>query len=304
MITILGPTATGKTKLAARLAYCLNGEIISADSRQVYRGMDLGTGKDLKEYELNGTHIPFHLIDIHAPGYEYNVYEFQQDFLHVYQQIIKDGKTPILAGGTGLYIEAVLKGYPLLPVPENKILRATLSTYTHEQLIALLQTYKMLHNVSDTSGRERTIRAIEIAQHQLSTENKQTFPEITHHVFGIYLDRALICENIHKRLHERLASGMVEEVEHLLASGIQPEQLLFYGLEYKYITLYLTGKMTYEEMASQLNIAIRQFAKRQMTWFRRMEKNGIAIHWIDGLLPLEDKIQLIMEDLTSASKPY
>ncbi len=282
MIVILGPTASGKTQLATRLAFEQDGEIISADSRQVYRGMDIGTGKDLKEYTVDGKAIPYHLIDIVDPGYEYNVYEFQQDFLKAYSEIIQRGKIPILCGGTGLYIESVLKGYRLPRLEPNPELEAMLASKSTEELMDLLNTLREQHNTTDILNRKRLIKAIRIGlEESRQTEHHQEFPEIETIIIGIAPPREIIRERITKRLHHRLEQGMVEEVERLLASGISPETLTFYGLEYKFITLYLMKELTYEEMMTQLNTGIHQFAKRQMTWFRRMERNGTKIEWID-----------------------
>ncbi|MCF8227555.1 MAG: tRNA (adenosine(37)-N6)-dimethylallyltransferase MiaA [Bacteroidales bacterium] len=297
MITILGPTATGKTSIAARLASQLDGEVISADSRQVYKNMDIGTGKDLNEYVVNGKAIPYHLIDIVEPGYEYNVYEFQRDFRKAYHNILKRGKTPILCGGTGLYIESVLLGYDLVKVPENITLRDSLRNNTHEELVELLKSKAKLHNTSDIQDRKRLIRAIEINQYYKDHPNKvkNYFEAIPSLVYGIQFDRSVIRKRITKRLTQRLDNGMLDEVRQLLEQGLKPEQLTFYGLEYKYLTLHITGELSYDQMFEGLNTAIHQFAKRQMTWFRRMEKRGIRIHWITGSLPLDHKINLIMK---------
>ena len=297
MITILGPTATGKTSIAAQLASQLDGEVISADSRQVYKNMDIGTGKDLKEYVVNGKAIPYHLIDIVEPGYEYNVYEFQRDFRKAYHNILKRGKTPILCGGTGLYIESVLLGYDLVKVPENITLRDSLRNNTHEELVELLKSKTKLHNTSDIQDRKRLIRAIEINQYYKDHPDKvkNYFEAIPSLVYGIQFDRSVIRNRITKRLTQRLDNGMLDEVRQLLEQGLKPEQLTFYGLEYKYLTLHITGELSYDQMFEGLNTAIHQFAKRQMTWFRRMEKRGIRIHWITGSLPLDHKINLIMK---------
>ena len=275
LIAILGPTASGKTSFAATLAYELDTEIISADSRQIYREMDLGTGKDLADYTVNGKQIPYHLIDIAEPGYKYNVFEYQRDFLNAYQSIKQKGRLPVLCGGTGLYLESVLKGYQLIPVPENPELRTRLAGKTLEELTDLLSTYKTLHNSTDVDTAKRAIRAIEIeeyyATHDLSARE---FPSINSLIIGVDIDRELRREKITKRLRQRLDEGMVEEVRQLLNKGIQPEDLIYYGLEYKYLTLYVTGEISFEEMFKQLEIAIHQFAKRQMTWFRGMERKG------------------------------
>ncbi len=299
MVVLLGPTASGKTHLAAQLAYELDGEIISADSRQVYRGMDIGTGKDLKEYTMEGKAIPYHLINIVDPGYEYNVYEFQQDFLKAYADISKRGKSPILCGGTGLYIESVLKGYRLPQLEPNPELEALLSSKTTEELVDLLNTLREQHNTTDLLDRKRLVKAIRIAlEESRQTEHHREFPEINAAIFGISPPREIVRKRITRRLHHRLEHGMVEEVSRLLASGISPETLTFYGLEYKFITLYLLKELSYDEMVARLNIGIHQFAKRQMTWFRRMERNGIHIHWLDPDQSTNDQIRLIRESVS------
>lgn len=294
LIAILGPTASGKTSFAATLAYELDTEIISADSRQIYREMDLGTGKDLADYTVNGKQIPYHLIDIAEPGYKYNVFEYQRDFLNAYQSIKQKGRLPVLCGGTGLYLESVLKGYQLIPVPENPELRTRLAGKTLKELTDLLSTYKTLHNSTDVDTAKRAIRAIEIeeyyATHDLSARE---FPSINSLIIGVDIDRELRREKITKRLRQRLDEGMVEEVRQLLNKGIQPEDLIYYGLEYKYLTLYVTGEISFEEMFKQLEIAIHQFAKRQMTWFRGMERKGFKIHWIQASMPTDEKIELV-----------
>ncbi|MCF8331996.1 MAG: tRNA (adenosine(37)-N6)-dimethylallyltransferase MiaA [Bacteroidales bacterium] len=294
MIAIIGPTATGKTSLATHFAARHNGEVISADSRQVYRGMDIGTGKDLSEYSVAGQNIPYHLINIADPGEEYNVYRYQQDFLNSYKSIISEGKTPVLCGGTGMYIDAVLKGYRLFYVPENQELRTALKHKSIDELRHLLKQYKTPHNTTDTIDRGRLMRAIEIQDYYTKHAEKATdFPDITTLIFGISFDRPVIRERITTRLRERLDNGMIEEVEALLNKGIPPESLKFYGLEYRYLTQYILHEISYHQMFSRLNTAIHQFAKRQTTWFRKMEKQGFTIHWIDGQLPLENKINEI-----------
>ena len=296
MITILGPTATGKTGLAAIVAQRLSGEIISADSRQVYRGMDIGTGKDYEDYVVNGETVPHHLIDIIDPGYEYNVFEFQEDFVKAFNDITSREKLPVLCGGTGLYIEAVLSGYKLAKVPENPRLRLSLENKSLDELRLILGSYRKLHNTTDINVRERAVRAIEIQEYEKhNPQNKTDFPKINSVVFGVMLERQKVRERITRRLEARLKSGMVDEVKHLLDSGLKPEQLGFYGLEYRFLTDYVTGKISYQEMFGLLNTAIHQFAKRQMTWFRRMEKRGFKIHWIDGNLPLEKKVNTIVD---------
>jgi tRNA dimethylallyltransferase len=296
MITILGPTASGKTRFAALVAAKVNGEVISADSRQVYRGMDLGTGKDYTDYDVNGNIIPYHMIDIAEPGYEYNVYEYQRDFAIAYQDIISRGKLPILCGGTGLYLEAVLKGYDLHYVPVNQQLRDDLKNMSHEELVHLLSSFKELHNVSDIGDHARLIRAIEIQSFcQRHPELAATARAPGSLVFGIFYDRAVLRTRITERLQSRLQKGMVEEVKGLLARGLRSEQLKFYGLEYKFLTQYVQGEITWEQMVKLLTIAIHQFAKRQMTWFRRMERSGIRIQWIDGEITDEEKGKIILD---------
>jgi len=295
LITVLGPTATGKTKFAANLAYRLDGEIISADSRQVYKGMDLATGKDFDDYIVNGRKVPFHLVDIVDAGYEYNVYEFQRDFLKVYADILKRGKKAVMCGGTGMYIESVLRGYKLIDVPENKQLRKRLSDLSREKLVERLKKFKVPHNTTDTTDIKRLIRAIEIQTYYSEhPEIDRSFPEINNVIFGIRFEREIIRKRITERLKIRLESGMIDEVKDLLNNGLSSEQLKFYGLEYRYLTMYVTGEITYDKMVELLNTAIHQFAKRQMTWFRRMERSGFEIHWIDGNLTMKEKIGLAM----------
>lgn len=301
LITLLGPTASGKTPLAAALADRLHSEIISGDSRQVYRRMDLGTGKDLADYVVNGHPIPYHLIDIAEPGTKYNVFEFQHDFLRAYESIRSRGMLPILCGGTGMYLESVLKGYKLLPVPENPELREKLSGKSLEELTAILVGYKTLHNSTDVDTAKRAIRAIEIEEYyRTQPVDARDFPEIHSLIIGVDIDRELRREKITRRLKQRLEEGMVEEVRRLLDEGIAPEALIYYGLEYKYLTLYVTGALTYTEMFRQLEIAIHQFAKRQMTWFRGMERRGFTIHWIDATRPMEEKVEEIMKLIAGA----
>ena len=298
LITILGPTASGKTSLATALADKLNAEIISADSRQVYCGMDIGTGKDLADYTINGKHIPYHLIDIVKPGYKYNVFEYQRDFLSAYSDIRQRGKLPILCGGTGLYIESVLKGYRLLPVPENPELRTRLSGMTLEELTALLRTYKTLHNTTDVDTPKRAIRAIEIEEYyRTAPVSERSFPRLESLIVGVSIDRDLRREKITRRLRQRLDEGMVDEVRQLLDKGLTPDDLIYYGLEYKYITLHVIGQLSFDDMFTRLETAIHQFAKRQMTWFRGMERRGFVIHWVDASLPMEEKIAFIRQKL-------
>ena len=300
MITILGPTACGKTTLAAHLAARIGGEIISADSRQVYRRMDIGTGKDLDDYVVDGKQIPYHLIDIMEPGTKYNLFQYQQDFHDAYNDIRSRGAEPILCGGTGLYIEAALKGYALSPVPQNAELRASLEGKSLEELTSMLVLLKQkngstMHNTTDVDTAQRAIRAIEIetynAEHPMP---ERQLPGVESLVIGVNIDREARRERITQRLRQRLENGMVEEIRAIIDSGVAPEDLIYYGLEYKYVTEYVIGKTSYEEMFRALEIAIHQFAKRQMTWFRGMERRGTVIHWIDASLPMEEKIDCIL----------
>lgn len=293
LITLLGPTASGKTHLAVRLAAVLDAEIISGDSRQVYRGMDIGTGKDLSEYSLEGRQIPFHLIDIVDAGYKYNVFEYQRDFLNVWNSMKKPA---VLCGGTGLYIESVLKGYRLVPVPANPALREELERKSLAELTTYLATYKQLHNTTDVDTVKRAVRAIEIEEFYLTHPDLDaSFPKIESLVFGLNLDREVRRERITKRLKTRLDEGMVSEVEGLIQKGIPVEDLIYYGLEYKYLSLYIIGELTFDQMFAQLEIAIHQFAKRQMTWFRGMETRGTKIHWLDAMAPAEENVEKMME---------
>ena len=297
MITILGPTASGKTPLAASLAARIGGEIISADSRQVYRRMDIGTGKDLADYG----DVPYHLIDICEPGTKYNLFQYQQDFFDAYNNIIGRGKIPVLCGGTGLYIEAVLKGYKLSPVPQNPELRSRLEGRSLEELTQMLTELKAntgsnMHNKTDVDSCQRAIRAIEIETYNLQNPMpRRELPPVDSLIIGVNIDRELRREKITRRLKARMEEGMVDEVKGLLAEGIPPEDLIYYGLEYKYLTEYITGVTTYDEMFQHLEIAIHQFAKRQMTWFRGMERRGFKIHWIEATLPMEEKVNKILE---------
>ena len=301
MITILGPTASGKTPLAAALAKQIGGEIISADSRQVYRRMDIGTGKDLADYG----DVPYHLIDICEPGTKYNLFQYQQDFMDAYQQIVGRGAVPILCGGTGLYIEAVLKGYQLSPVPQNQELRSRLEGKSLSELTLMLTELKCqsgsnMHNTTDVDSAQRAIRAIEIETYNLEHPLPlRELPPVDSLIIGVFIDRDLRREKITRRLKTRLDEGMVDEVRSLLAEGIAAEDLTYYGLEYKYVTEYVTGQLSYDEMFSRLEIAIHQFAKRQMTWFRGMERRGFTIHWIDATLPMEEKVGRICDLLIS-----
>lgn len=291
LITVTGPTAGGKTTFAAHLAKRLDSEIISADSRQVYKEMNLGTGKDYEDYEIEGQQIPYHLIDIRDAGYKYNVYEFQQDFIKAFEEISSRNKLPMLVGGTGMYIEAVTKGYKLVNVPVNETLRNELQGFELSELVEILESKKSeIHNTTDTKHIKRTIRAIEIATYYEDHEEIDTyFPEINQLIFGVKYDRGSRRKRISERLHSRLSSGMIEEVEQLLKK-VSADDLIFYGLEYKFITQYLTGVLTKDEMVKNLEIAIHQFAKRQMTWFRKMEREGTRIHWLDGHMSLEEKL--------------
>ena len=301
MITILGPTACGKTTLAAHLAARIDGEIISADSRQVYRRMDIGTGKDLDDYVVDGKQIPYHLIDIMEPGTKYNLFQYQQDFHDAYNDIKGRGAKPILCGGTGLYIEAALKGYALSPVPQNVELRASLEGKSLEELTSMLVALKQqngsaMHNTTDVDTAQRAIRAIEIETYNAEhpTAERQ-LPGIESLVIGVNIDREARRERITRRLRQRLENGMVEEIRDIIDSGVKPADLIYYGLEYKYVTEYVIGQTSYDEMFRALKIAIHQFAKRQMTWFRGMERRGTEIHWIDAALPMEEKIGKILD---------
>ncbi len=298
LITILGPTATGKTALAAEVAYRLGGEIISADSRQVFRGMDIGTGKDLADYDLHGTHIPYYIIDICDPGEEYSAYRFLNDFRAAYESIVTRGRQPILCGGTGLYIDAVVRGYQLADAPVDPDYRRTLEPFSDEELTQRLASYGPLHNHTDTETRERLVRALEIQEFaQRHPEAYTRLPEMKHKIFGLLLPRQVVIDRIEARLRRRMDEGMTSEVQRLLDEGVKPERLMRYGLEYRHVTRYLMGECTKEELFRDLFTDIRRFAKRQMTWFRRMERNGVAIHWIDGTLPLEEKAEIIVKAL-------
>lgn len=294
LVVILGPTASGKTAVAAHLAARIDGEIISADSRQVYRRLNLGTGKDYADYQINGVSIPYHLIDIAEPGTQYNVYEYQKDFVPVFEDIHKRNKFPLLCGGSGLYIQAVIQGYRLIHVPVNQGLRDELSKKSLDELIKILASYKEIHNNSDIENPKRAIRAIEIEEYYIHhPEIDFSYPEIYPLLVGVRFERSQERARITHRLTQRLNDGMVAEVESLLQSGVTKDQLIYYGLEYKFLAQYVTGEITYDEMFSGLNTAIHQFAKRQMTWFRRMESQGMHIHWIDGNMPLSQKIDKI-----------
>ncbi len=323
LITILGPTASGKTTLAAHLAVVLSqdicgdgterggeirAEIISGDSRQVYRGMDIGTGKDLIDYVVDGKQVPYHLIDICEPGTKYNLFEYQRDFLKAYEDITGRGAQPILCGGTGLYIESILKGYSLSPVPQNPDLRGRLADKSLEELTEMLRELKtrngsVMHNKTDVDTPQRAIRAIEIEEYNLHTPlPERPFPKIPYIIIGVDIDRDLRREKITRRLKARLEEGMVREIQSLLEKGIPSEDLIYYGLEYKYVTEYIIGKLSYDEMFRQLEIAIHQFAKRQMTWFRGMERRGFVINWIDAALPMDEKVRLCKEIIYRTSE--
>lgn len=304
LIAIVGPTASGKTTLAVALAKRIGTEIISADSRQLYRGMDIGTGKDLDEYTIDGETIPYHLIDICPAGYRYNLFEYVRDFNAVYADIKARGKQPLLCGGTGLYVETVLKGYSLPPVPENKALRESLQEKSLDELAEMLRSYKTLHNTTDIDTCKRAIRAIEIAEFYSRQEPELLEPRPLQNslIVGVNIDRELRRAKITRRLHERLKEGMVEEVKSLLDSGIEPESLIYYGLEYKFLTEYIIGHTTYDEMVERLEIAIHQFAKRQMTWFRGMERRGHTIRWIDATLPTDEKVDIIEQWIKEQEK--
>lgn len=298
IIVILGPTASGKTTLAVRIAARLDGEIISGDSRQVYSGMDIGTGKDLGEYVYKGKYIPYHLIDIAKPGEKYTLFHYQQDFLETYHEIRKRGKSVIFCGGSGLYLESVLRSYRLSPVPINQKLRSSLSGKTLAELTQILSSYKKLHNITDVDTVNRAIRAIEIEDYYRRTPlDGRDFPHLESVCFGIDISREIRRARISKRLTIRMGEGMIKEVRDLLDTGINPDDLIYYGLEYKYLTLYLLGKLSYREMYGQLEIAIHQFAKRQMTWFRGMERRGVPINWIDGSLPIDSMVDNVIGQL-------
>lgn len=298
LITILGPTATGKTALAAEVAYCIGGEVISADSRQVFRGMDLGTGKDLADYMVHGTAIPYHVIDICDPAEEYSAYRFMGDFLKAYNSIVSRGRVPIMCGGTGMYLDAVIRGYHLADAPVDEEYRTTLASCSDEELTARLASYISLHNHTDTETRERLVRALEIQEFaQKHPEAYIHMPEMEHHVYGVSFPRDVIIARIESRLRRRLDEGMTGEVQRLLDEGVAAERLMKFGLEYRHVTRYLLGQCSQEELFRDLFTDIRRFAKRQMTWFRRMERNGVAIHWIDGMLPMEEKVAVIVKSV-------
>jgi tRNA dimethylallyltransferase len=295
ILVVTGPTASGKTALASAVAHRVGGEIISADSRQVYRGMNLGTGKDYHDYLVDGSPIPFHLIDIVDPGYKYNVFEYQRDFNKVYSDLKRRKIFPVVCGGSGMYADSIISGYKMFEVPPDSGLRVELEKKSMKELKEILLTYKNIHNTTDLDTKKRVIRAIEI-EHSSRNKAKQgiEFPKVKALLTGIIFERDKRRKMITERLKQRLDSGMVDEVKNLIDQGIDTETLIYYGLEYKFITLFLTGKISYSEMVRDLEIAIHQFAKRQMTWFRGMERRGIKIHWIDGMLPIEEKVEKVM----------
>jgi tRNA dimethylallyltransferase len=295
LLVITGPTASGKTALAAAVADRLNGEIISADSRQVYRDMNIGTGKDYDDYLVNGNKIPVHLIDIADPGYKFNVFEFQKSFLEAFQDIKKRNKFPVVCGGSGMYVDSIVSRYKLIEVPSDEAFRKGLEEKTMEELTDILRSYKNLHNTTDVDTKKRAIRAIEIEHYYSEYKDFEiNLPTFRSLVIGVRYDREIRRRRISQRLKERLAHGMIEEVQMLINKGISENTLIYYGLEYKFITLYLTGKMSYDEMFCRLEVAIHQFAKRQMTWFRGMERRGVKIHWLDGNMPVEEKVEKII----------
>jgi tRNA dimethylallyltransferase len=296
LLVVTGPTASGKTSLAAALALRLNGEIISADSRQIYRQMNLGTGKDYSDYIVEGHHIQYHLIDIADPGYKYNVFEYQRDFIKVLNELRLRNMFPVVCGGSGMYIDSVVSGYKMIEVPPDPVFRASLERKSLAELTEILSSFKKLHNKTDIDTKKRAIRAIEIEHYIGIVKEKQNqFPEIKPLITGVLFSLEKRRERISERLKNRLEAGMEDEVRQLLEQGVDPETLIYYGLEYKYITLYLTGRISYDEMFMSLETAIHQFAKRQMTWFRGMERKGIRIHWIDGELPMDKKVEKVME---------
>lgn len=303
LLVITGPTASGKTSLAVSVAKLAGGEIISADSRQVYRGMDIGTGKDLNDYIIDGSRIPSHLIDIADPGYKYNVFEYQRDFLKIYKDLKSRSVFPVVCGGSGMYADSIISGYKMFEVPPDSGFRAKLQKKSMEELKDILGTYKSLHNTTDTDNKKRIIRAIEIEYFSRHSNVKNSgFPKINSLVIGVMLDRELRRQRISERLKKRMDEGLIDEVKSLIDNGIRHETLIYYGLEYKYITLYLLGRLTWEDMMTELEIAIHQFAKRQMTWFRGMERRGIKINWIDGKLPMEEKVEQVMTLLNKEAK--
>jgi tRNA dimethylallyltransferase len=304
LLVITGPTASGKTALAAAISYRVEGEIISADSRQVYRGMNIGTGKDYDDYLINGIRIPCHLVDIVDPGYKYNVFEYQRDFFKVYSDLKRRKIFPIVCGGSGMYADSIITGYKMFEVPPDSGLRIELEKKSMEELKGILSTYKNLHNITDIDTRKRVIRAIEIEHFDRNLRKQSSeFPKFRSLIVGLLFDRDSRRKRITERLKQRLESGMINEVKRLIDLGINIETLIYYGLEYKFITFYLAGKISYQELVRDLGIAIHQFAKRQMTWFRGMERRGIKINWIDGELPMEEKVEKVMELLDREPHP-
>lgn len=295
LLTITGTTASGKTRLAAELAYRLGGEIISADSRQVFRGMDIGSGKDLDDYNVHGMSIPYHLIDIHDAGYEYNLYQFLGDFRQAFLDITERGRQPILCGGTGMYIDAVVRQYELPDAPINEAFRKSIENASDEELTRRLASLIKLHNHTDTETRERLVRALEIQEFRaIHPESYTRMPDMRHVVVGVRFPRETLVKRIEERLRQRLHDGLIDEVRKLLKDGVPQERLLRYGLEYKHVTLYMQGTVSYDQMFENLFTDIRRFSKRQMTWFRRMERNGVCIHWLDGELQLDEKVQHVL----------
>jgi len=298
ILVITGPTATGKTRLAALVADRMGGEVISADSRQVYRGMDIGTGKDLSDYTVDGRRVPVHMVDIVDTGYRYNVFEYQRDFLKVLEALSARGVFPVVCGGSGMYVDSIVSGYRLVQVPVNAPLRALLAGRSLEELTEILSQYKSLHNKTDVDTVKRAVRAIEIADWYVHHPVDETpFPVKNPLVTAVFVDRDTRRQRISDRLRTRLEEGMIEEVQRLLAGGIHPDDLIYYGLEYKYVTLYLMNRLTREEMFQKLEVEIHRFAKRQMTWFRGMERRGTAINWIDGSMSEEEKVNSIISRL-------
>ncbi len=303
LLTILGPTAGGKTGFAAYVACQLNAEILSADSRQVYRGMDIGTGKDLDDYIVNGKQIPYHLIDIADAGEKYNLFRYQKDFFTAYEDIVSRGKLPLMCGGTGLYIDAIVRNYKLVEVQPNPELRQELEQKSLDELAEILASLKKLHNTTEIDTKKRAIRAIEIELYlQKNPDKRPDFPEIKSLNIGVKFDRTSQKRRITERLKQRLENGMIDEVKRLIDSGVDVGTLIYYGLEYKFVTLYLTSKISYDEMFRKLEIAIHQFSKRQMTFFRRMERLGQKIYWLDGYLPTEKKFERLIEIIEKETK--
>lgn len=303
LLTITGPTACGKTSLAVAVAHAIGGEIISADSRQVFKGMDIGTGKDIEEYTIDGHTIPYHLIDIREAGYEYNLYQFQNDFIDAFHRITTQGHQPILCGGTGMYIESVIRNYPLSNAPVDPEYRKSLEAYSDEELIQRLSSLIKLHNHTDTENRSRLVRALEIQEYNKKhPEDHVSMPPMDHIVIGVHYPREIIIERIRLRLEQRLEQGMIHEVEQLIAQGVPTERLMKYGLEYKHLTRYILGECTYAEMFEKLYTDIRRFAKRQMTYLRHMERNGIAIEWIDGQASTVEKRDYIIKKIKKHNK--